>query len=138
MLFAVNGTLMRGCELNQNMHDAGARFVRQARTAPIYRCWSIDDGYIGMLRVATGGAHVSVEIWDVDEHGLVHILQNEPPGLTIGRVVLEDQTEVLGVLAEPYATAGRTDITHFGGWREYMASKSPEADEPLIAESGGG
>lgn len=135
MLFAVNGTLMRGCELNENMHDAGARFVRQARTAPIYRCWSIDDGYVGMLRVVHGGAHISVEIWDVDAPGLVRILEKEPPGLTIGRVALDDQTEVLGVLAEPYATVGTIEITQFGGWREYIASKSADVDEALASGS---
>ena len=56
MLLAVNGTLMRGFELNQNMHDADATFVRSARTAPVYRCWSIDDGYLGMVRDQLSGA----------------------------------------------------------------------------------
>ncbi len=124
MLFAVNGTLMRGLELNQNMHDAGATFVRQTRTAAVYRCWSINDGYVGMVRVHHSGEGITVEIWDVDAAGLVSILEKEPPGLTIGRVLLEDGSEVLGVLAEPYATVGNVEITHHGGWREYIASKS--------------
>ncbi len=37
VLLAVNGTLMRGLELNQNLLAVGARFVGEARTAPIYR-----------------------------------------------------------------------------------------------------
>ena len=124
ILFAVNGTLMRGLELNQNMHDAGATFVRQAKTAPIYRCWSIDDGYLGMVRVRHSGAGITVELWEVDAAGLVQILQKEPPGLSIGHVALDDDTEVLGVLAEPYAMVGKTEITEFGGWREYIESKA--------------
>jgi gamma-glutamylcyclotransferase (GGCT)/AIG2-like uncharacterized protein YtfP len=123
MLFAVNGTLMRGLELNQNMHDAGAVFVRPAYTAPVYRCWSIDDGYLGMVRDQRSGARIAVELWEVDAAGLVDVLQKEPPGLSIGHVVLEDGTEVLGVLAEPYATVGKTEITEYGGWREYIQSK---------------
>ena len=124
MLFAVNGTLMRGFELNENMHDAGATFVRQAKTAPIYRCWSIDDGYLGMVRDHSLGAGIAVELWEIDAVGLVQVLQKEPPGLSIGHVALDDGTEVLGVLAEAYATVGKTEITGFGGWREYMESKA--------------
>ncbi|MEZ5125283.1 MAG: glutamyl-tRNA amidotransferase [Thermoleophilia bacterium] len=123
MLLAVNGTLMRGCELNPNMQAAGAKFVRQTKTAPIYRCWSIDDGYVGMLRDPQAGAEITVELWDVDSSGLVDILQKEPPGLTIGKVLLTDGREVLGVLAEPYAIAGNAEITHHGGWREYIDSR---------------
>lgn len=123
MLLAVNGTLMRGCGLNQNMHDARATFVRQTKTAPVYRAWSIDDGYIGMVRVHHSGGGITVELWEVDAAGLVSILEKEPPGLTIGRVLLEDGEEVFGVLAEPYATVGTVEITHFGGWREYIEGK---------------
>ncbi|ADG77809.1 putative protein OS=Tsukamurella paurometabola (strain ATCC 8368 / DSM / CCUG 35730 /CIP 100753 / JCM 10117 / KCTC 9821 / NBRC 16120 / NCIMB 702349/ NCTC 13040) OX=521096 GN=Tpau_1178 PE=4 SV=1 [Tsukamurella paurometabola] len=37
LVLGVNGTLMRGLDLNRNLLDAGARFVRETRTAPIYR-----------------------------------------------------------------------------------------------------
>jgi gamma-glutamylcyclotransferase (GGCT)/AIG2-like uncharacterized protein YtfP len=119
MLFCVNGTLMRGLALNRNMLDAGARFVREATTAPLYRLWSIDDSYPGMLRVEQGGREIAVEVWDVDAPGLVRILEQEPPGLAIGRVRLSDGSEVFGVLAEPYLVQDRLEITDFGGWRAY-------------------
>ena len=125
ILFAVNGTLMRGFELNRNMHDAGATFVRQAKTAPVYRCWSIDDGYLGMVRDHESGAAITVELWEVDAAGLVQILEKEPPGLSIGHVLLDDGREVLGVLAEAYATVGKAEITQFGGWREYVERRTP-------------
>ena len=35
---AVNGTLMRGYESNRNLTDFGCEFVRDAQTAPVYRC----------------------------------------------------------------------------------------------------
>ena len=41
VLLAVNGTLMRGLELNGNLLKAGARFVREARTSARYRLFSI-------------------------------------------------------------------------------------------------
>jgi gamma-glutamylcyclotransferase (GGCT)/AIG2-like uncharacterized protein YtfP len=119
MRLAVNGTLMRGLELNQNMRDVGATFIREAKTAPVYRLWSINDRYPGMLRVSEGGAAIALEVWEVDGAGLVQILEREPAGLTLGRVLLEDETEILGVLAEPYLVEDQHEITSFGGWRVY-------------------
>ena len=36
VLLAVNGTLMRGLKLSPNMATAGATFVRDAMTEPVY------------------------------------------------------------------------------------------------------
>jgi hypothetical protein len=60
---------MRGLELNANMLAAGARFVREATTAPEYRLWSIGDRHPGMMRVREGGAAIAVEVWDVPAAG---------------------------------------------------------------------
>ena len=121
MHIAINGTLMRGLELNQNMLAAGAVFVREDHTAPCYRLWSIDDRYPGMLRTGQGnGAAIELEIWEVDELGLMRILQQEPPGLTLGRILIEAGDELLGILAEPYIVEGMQEITVYGGWRGYL------------------
>jgi allophanate hydrolase len=45
------------------------------------------------------------------------------PPLCLGDVLLEDNTMVKGFLGESYAVIGAEDVTHFGGWRAYMASK---------------
>ncbi len=125
MLFCVNGTLMRGLELNRNLLDAGARFVRATTTAPFYRLWSVDDRYPAMIRSDVGGAAIAVELWEVDAVGLVQILLNEPPGLSVGWVHLADGTASLGVLAEPYLVQGRAEITAHGGWRAYIDLVKP-------------
>lgn len=122
MLLAVNGTLMQGLELNENLIRVGAAFLRETKTASCYRVWSIQDRYPGMLRVTSGGAPVSCEVWEISPDGLADILNREPAGLTIGKVKLDDDTEVFGVLAEPWAVEGMREITAFGGWREYTAS----------------
>jgi gamma-glutamylcyclotransferase (GGCT)/AIG2-like uncharacterized protein YtfP len=54
MYIAVNGTLMRGLGLNQNLLAVGAAFIREDCTAACYRLWSIDDRYPGMLRTSQG------------------------------------------------------------------------------------
>jgi quercetin dioxygenase-like cupin family protein/gamma-glutamylcyclotransferase (GGCT)/AIG2-like uncharacterized protein YtfP len=123
VLLAVNGTLMRGLELNPNLLEVGATFVREAGTEPAYRLWSIRDRHPGMMRVGEGGVSVAVEVWAVPPAGLASILTKEPPGLSIGKVRLHDGEEVLGVLAEPILCEGQREITHHGGWRQYVASR---------------
>jgi gamma-glutamylcyclotransferase (GGCT)/AIG2-like uncharacterized protein YtfP len=124
VLLAVNGTLMWGLALNRNLLAAGATFVREDRTAPIYRLWSIGDAYPAMLRAKTGGGAIAVELWAVPAAGVVDILRQEPPGLGIGRVRLQDGSDVLGVLAEPYLVQGQPEITGWGGWRAYIGGRS--------------
>jgi hypothetical protein len=124
MLFAVNGTLMRGLALNQNLIDAGVEFVREDRTAPISRLWPIEDKYPAMRRVKIGGAEIEIELWDLrPDIGVLKILQQEPPGLVVGRVKLSDGGDVFGVLAEPYVIEVQIEITAFGGWWRHVHRK---------------
>ena len=124
ILLAVNGTLMRGLELNANMLAAGATFVRETRTEPAYRLWSIGDQHPAMVRVREGGVAVAVEVWAVPTSGVASILLKEPPGLSIGKVRLADDSEVLGVLGEPILCEGQKEITPHGGWRAYLAARA--------------
>jgi hypothetical protein len=124
ILLAVNGTLMRGLELNQNLLAAGAAFVRETTTEPFYRLWSIDDRHPAMIRARNGGVAVAVEVWTMPPEGLATVLLQEPSGLGIGKVKLTDGTTILGVIAEPMLCEGQREITHFGGWRAYLARAS--------------
>ncbi len=119
---AVNGTLMRGLELNPNLQAVGAEFIREATTAPVYRLWSIQDRHPAMMRVEFGGRSIALEIWAVPASGLAEILLKEPPGLCIGKVLLNDGNIVLGVLGEPLLCQEQKEITEWGGWRSYIAS----------------
>ena len=122
VLLAVNGTLMRGLELNPNLLAAGATFVRETATEPAYRLWSIGDRHPAMVRVRARGVGVAVEVWSVPAAGAAAILLQEPPGLSIGKVRLSDGSEVLGVLGEPILCEGQKEITRHGGWRAYLAA----------------
>lgn len=124
-LLAVNGTLMRGLELNPNLVRVGATFVREDATDACYRLYSIDDRHPAMLRTPGEGGRVALELWDVPFAGLAQVLLGEPPGLAIGKVVLKDGSIVLGVLGEPFLCRGRREITAHGGWRAYVASLAP-------------
>ena len=119
---AVNGTLMRGLALCPNLLNVGATFEREAKTEPAYRLWSIDDRYPAMLKVRENGVAVAVEVWNVPLAGLGIVLSQEPPGLAIGKVRLENGEEVLGVIGEPLTVEGKKEITQYGGWRAYQTS----------------
>lgn len=123
VLLAVNGTLMRGLELNANLVSAGAHFVRETTTAAEYRLWSIGDRHPAMMRVASGGVAIQVEVWAVPAAGLATLLLQEPAGLCIGRVNLADGETVLGVLGESILCEGGCEITEWGGWRAYLAGR---------------
>lgn len=120
---AVNGTLMRGLELNENLLTVGAQFVREATTAAVYRLWSINDCHPAMMRCQTGGRAIALEIWALPSAAIATILEQEPPGLCIGRITLADGESLLGVLGEAYLCEGGVEITEWGGWRAYIASK---------------
>lgn len=129
---AVNGTLMRGLELNANLINVSAQFVREAATEPTYRLWSINDRHPAMMRVRQGGVAIALEVWAVPPAGLGTILLQEPPGLCIGKVRLADGEEVLGVLGEAILCKNQLEITQWGGWRTYVASLQAS---PLSAEA---
>ena len=118
---AVNVTLMRGLELNHNLLELGAEFVEGTLTAPLYRLWSINDRHPAMQRCSKG-KEISLEIWSIDPSKIGELLSCEPAGLSVGKILLIDNREILGILGESYLCEGKQEITHFGGWRNYKTS----------------
>lgn len=121
-LLFVNGTLMRGLALNANLD--GAEFVEEALTAPTYRIYSIDDVHPGMFLVPEGGVSVPGEIYRVPAEVWRRVEAGEPPGLYRGPVSLSDGRVVPGILYPREMTKGHRDISDFGGWRAYWASRT--------------
>jgi gamma-glutamylcyclotransferase (GGCT)/AIG2-like uncharacterized protein YtfP len=121
---AVNGTLMRGLELNGNLLNLGATFLEETTTEPSYRLWSIGDRHPAMQRVKEGGVAIAVEVWAVPPAGLGSLLAKEPPGLTIGKVRLQNGETVLGVLGEAICCENGIEITEYGSWRAYIDAKA--------------
>lgn len=120
----VNGTLMRGLALHGNL--AGARFLGEARTAPVYRIYSISDVHPGMFEVAEGGISVPGEIYEMSDEIWNRVEAGEPPGLYCGPVRLDDGRILDGILYPRDMAEGRhKDISGFGGWRAYAATLKP-------------
>jgi hypothetical protein len=107
------------------MLDVGAIFDKVTRTTQQYRLYSNNDVHPAMLRVDPSiGAEISLETYFISPTGLMTILQNEPPGICIGKVKLVTGEEVLGLLGEPVYCEGKLDITEYGGWRQYIRAKA--------------
>lgn len=118
----VNGTLMRGLALHDNL--GGARFLYEARTEPVYRLYSIYDVHPGMFEVGQGGVSVAGEVYEVPLEVWKRVEAGEPPGLYMGDVRLEGGRVVKGILFPSNLAEGRhQDISEFGGWRPYMAAQ---------------
>ena len=123
LVLAVNGTLMRGLELENNLKEVGAFFIKESKTEKAYRLFSINDKYPAMVRVSDGGNTVDVELYSISEEGVKQVLSKEPPGLTIKEITLSDGTSVLGVVGEDDIIKGQKEITAYGGWRNYISRK---------------
>ena len=115
----VNGTLMRGRKLHDNL--AGAEFLGEAVTEPVYRMYSIGDVHPGMFEVAEGGVAVKGELYLVPDDVWAAIEAGEPPNLYRGKIKLADGRRPFGILYPQELAEGKhRDISEFGDRRAYM------------------
>ncbi|MEZ5403216.1 MAG: allophanate hydrolase [Bryobacteraceae bacterium] len=124
----VLGAHLAGQPLNHELTSRGARLLRTARTAPSYRFYHLRDTTPpkpGLVHEpGFQGPGIEVEVWAVPDDRFGSFVAGVPAPLGIGTAVLEDGTAVKCFICEPYAVAGSTEITRFGGWRGYRASLS--------------
>lgn len=120
----VNGTLMRGLGLHQNLQLSP--YLGVYRTEPRYRLHSINGVHPGMYELEdgeAGGVSVSGELYRVSEELWPALEASEPPNLYRGKVRLDDSSEVWGILFPRELAEQYPDISRFGGWREYTAAR---------------
>ncbi len=122
---AVVGAHLSGEQLNWQLTERGARRVKTCRTAPQYRLYALERSVPpkpGLVRDDTfRGSGIEVEVWAVPEDRFGSFVAEVPPPLGIGSVLLDNGETVKCFIAEPYAIAGATEITRFGGWRNYLS-----------------
>lgn len=125
---AVVGAHLSGMPLNSQLTERGAVLFAKAATSPDYRLFALPGTHPpkpGLMRVASGrGAPIVLEVWEMPLANYGSFVALIPAPLGIGTLTLSDGSSVQGFICEALATDGATDITHFGGWRAYVASLS--------------
>ncbi|QSF46373.1 allophanate hydrolase [Paenibacillus tianjinensis] len=118
-IIAVCGLHMQGYPLEKQMTGHGAYFWREARTAPCYDMIRLQTvpAKPGLIRKAHGGASIQLELWKMPVQSVGAFAALIPAPLGLGRVELEDGSEVMGFICESYAETGAENITASGGWR---------------------
>lgn len=117
---------MQGLALNHELTRRRARLLKTISTAPDYRLYALPGGppeRPGLVRVATGGAAIEVEVWLVPVDQLGAFIAAIPSPLGIGQIRLSDGSQVCGFLCEAIGVAQARDITHLGSWRRYLATE---------------
>ena len=126
---AVVGAHLSGMPLNAQLIERGASLCTETVTAPNYKLFAL-PGTVppkpGLLRVAPGtGSSIALEVWDMPVEHYGSFVAMIPAPLGIGTLDLADGGQVQGFVCEALATADARDISHFGGWRSYIASLHP-------------
>ena len=125
----VVGAHLSGMPLNHQLTDPGGVLVRSSRTAHDYRLYVLPGAVPpkpGLIRepgFAGAGATpgIQIEVWSLPPAAFGAFVAAIPAPLGVGKIMLEDGSEVSGFLCEAYALVDAPEITHLGGWRAYVA-----------------
>jgi hypothetical protein len=122
----VVGAHLSGQPLHRELVELGARLEQSTRSAARYRLYAL-AGTVpakpGLVRVSSGGSAIELEVYRLDAAGFGQFVSAVAAPLGIGNVELDGGEWVKGFLCEPIATEGAAEITHFRGWRAYLASR---------------
>ena len=122
----VNGEGMSGGQVHYSIE--GHRFLGKARTAPRYRFFSVRDEFPALWPVDEAGVSIDGELYEVPLEVIRDsFMPAEPPELELGVLELADGGSALVVLLRRSvyeAGDGLIDISRYGGWRAYRATKA--------------
>ncbi len=128
---AVVGAHLSGQPLNWQLTQRRARLLKTTKTPAGYRLYALPGTHPpkpGLVREeGFQGSGIEVEVWAVPEDEFGGFVAGVPAPLGIGNATLEDGSTVKCFICEPYALGDATEITHFGGWRAFLASQSLQA-----------
>ncbi len=125
---AVVGAHLSGMPLNHQLTARGGRLIGAARTAPRYRLYLLPEttpAKPGLMESAEQPGHaIEVELWSMPAEHYGSFVAEIPAPLGIATITLADGRNVQGFVCAGYATAGARDISDFGGWRSFVASRA--------------
>jgi len=124
---AVCGAHLEGQPLNWQLTERGATLIEKTTTADGYRLYALAGGppYRPALvydKESARGAPIEIEIWTVPVTEFGSFVAGIPAPLGIGKVILNDGNTIPSFICESHGVTNATEITQFGGWREYIKS----------------
>jgi len=123
VVLAVCGAHMSGLPLNPELTSRGAKLLEKSSTASVYRFFALESftpPRPGLVHVREGGGSIDVEVWEIPSEQFGSFFNGIPSPLALGSLTLKDGKIVKGFLCENYAVEGAKEITHLGGWRNYI------------------
>ncbi|MFT8889617.1 MAG: hypothetical protein ABF904_12475 [Ethanoligenens sp.] len=125
LLVAVCGLHMRGYPLEKQLLAHEAHFIREDKTAPIYKLYLLDTVPLkpGLIRTSQAGTAISLEVWEMPAQNFGSFTAMIPAPLGIGKIVLQDGQSICGFICEGFAADGAEDISSFGGWKNRFPLK---------------
>jgi len=114
------GSALRGQPDHQNLGEA--RFLGEARTLPLYRLHSVQNGWHpGIYQVEADGISIPGEVYEMTLEQFDYLARNEPPHMAPVEVPLVGGETAIAFLypQEKVAEYGWEDISHYGGWVAY-------------------
>ena len=119
----VCGAHLLGQPLNWQLQDRGSKFKMKTTTQAAYALYALSDGKRPALVQQVVGSAIEVEVWRMPMAEFGSFVAGIPSPLGIGKVTLETGDSLPGFICEEGGISGAIDISHFGGWRAYLASK---------------
>lgn len=120
----VCGAHLEGLPLNWQLTERGAILKAKTKTAKKYQLYALAGGpphRPGLIKDDKNGTAIEAEIWSVPAHNFGSFVAGIPAPLGIGKVEIVGGELVSGFICEPYGIQDATDITQYGGWRDYLA-----------------
>ncbi len=122
---AVCGAHLSGLPLNAQLTSRQGRLVASTVTSSDYKLYALpgeSPQRPGLVRVNPNeqGVAIEVEVWELPVRELGGFVAHIPAPLGIGTITLVNGETVQGFLCEHYAIGNAKDISHFGGWRNYL------------------
>jgi allophanate hydrolase len=117
---AVCGLHMQGYPLEAQMIECKSEFLRVCKTAEKYKLFKLNTNPAkpGLIKVKSGGKAIEVELWEMPLDKFGYFTSLIPSPLAMGKVELEDGSEVCGFICEEHGKERAEDITMTGGWRK--------------------
>jgi hypothetical protein len=123
---AVCGAHMHGLSLNPQLTALGGEFVSASHTSPDYQLFVLNaftPARPGLLRVLENGHAIALEIWQLPIENYGKFVAGVPSPLGFGTLTLTDGSQLQGFMCEAYATEDAINISHLGGWRNFLAQQ---------------